>query len=209
MLHEEDTKTPVPMYYENFDLQNLVTPVKCDELVRLLKETAYDPQETEFLRLGFIEGFDIGYEGPVQRRSESDNIPLRIGSKEELWNKLMKEVKLRRVAGPFKTVPFDNYIQSPIGLVPKDGGNQTRLIFHLSYDFGPDEQDASLNYFTPKTKCSVKYHDLDYAVSTCLKAKEKQQLSSSSVKAWRPIFMGKSDIRSAFRLLPLSRESYP
>ena len=31
----------------------------------------------------------------------------------------MKEVELKRVAGPFTDIPFDNFIQSPIGLVPK------------------------------------------------------------------------------------------
>ena len=42
-----------------------------------------------------------------------------------------EEVKVGRVAGPFAEIPFENYIQSPIGLVPKSGGDQTRLIFHL------------------------------------------------------------------------------
>ena len=31
----------------------------------------------------------------------------------------MKEVKVKRLAGPYEEVPFENYIQSPIGLVPK------------------------------------------------------------------------------------------
>ena len=55
----------------------------------------------------------------------------------------MKEIKERRYAGPFmkENFPFVNYIQSPIGLVPK-AGNKTRLIFHLSYDFG-EEDDLS------------------------------------------------------------------
>ena len=47
----------------------------------------------------------------------------------------MKEVKAERVAGPFESIPYENYIQSPIGLVPKSG-NKTRMIFHLSYKFG-------------------------------------------------------------------------
>ena len=100
--------------------------------------------------------------GPVNRTSSSANIPLKIGSEEELWNKLMKEVKAERVAGPFNEVPFDNYIQSPIGLVPKKSSEGTRLIFHLSYNF--DEKDGcSLNSFTPKDKCSVRYNDIDCA----------------------------------------------
>ena len=42
-----------------------------------------------------------------------------------LWNKVMKEVEAKRFAGPFEKIPFDNFIQSPIGLVPKDGGKST------------------------------------------------------------------------------------
>ena len=71
-----------------------------------------------------------------------------MGNRVDMWNKLMKEVKLKRVAGPVDTVPFDNYIQSPIGLVPKAGSDQTRLIFHLSYYCKRDGL-RSVNAFTP------------------------------------------------------------
>ena len=47
----------------------------------------------------------------------------------ELWNKVMKEVELGRYVGPVERPPFDSYVQSPIGLVPKDKGLKTRLIF--------------------------------------------------------------------------------
>ena len=82
----------------------------------------------------------------------------------------MKEVKAKRVAGPFLKPPFKNYTQSPIGLVPKkaSGSDQTRLIFHLSYDF-KENGLHSVKYFTPKEKCSVKYKDLDYTVRMYLK----------------------------------------
>ena len=79
----------------------------------------------------------------------------------------MKEVKLGQVAGPFKEIPFENFIQSPIGLIPQSGSDQTRLIFHLSYDFKRDNL-KSVNHYTPKEKCSVRYRDLDFAVETYL-----------------------------------------
>ena len=77
----------------------------------MLWEVNYDPDEVKFLEEGFKLGFDIGYQGPEIRQSCSDNIPLKIGSKTLLWNKLMKEVKVKRVAEPFKRgPPFKNYI---------------------------------------------------------------------------------------------------
>ena len=61
------------------------------------------------------------------------NLPLTVGDHIDLWNKVTKEVKLKRFAGPFKKPPYDNFIQSPIGLAAKDNGKDTHLIFHLSY----------------------------------------------------------------------------
>ena len=116
------------------DLNTVITPVKVDKFVAMLKASNYEASEVEFLEQGFTHGFDIGYEGPQERCSESENLPFTVGDESILWSKIMKEVQLGRVAGPFDKIPFDNYIQSPVGLVPKVG-NQTRLIFHLSYDF--------------------------------------------------------------------------
>ena len=79
----------------------------------------------------------------------------------------MKEVEMGRYAVLFKTIPYKNYVQSPIGLVPKHGG-KTRLIFHLSYDF---KNNKLINTCMPNHLCKVKYKDLDHAVRTCLQMK--------------------------------------
>ena len=134
----------------------------------------------------------------------------------------MKEIQLKRVAGPFKDIPFQDFMQSPIGLVPKAGGTQTRLIFHLSYDFKSDGL-RSLNYHTPKELCTVHYKDLDYAVRTYLLLCEQEDNDGAEEndrnklkKSWKrkfdkhkksnkPVIVaGKSDIKSAFRLLGLA-----
>ena len=164
----------------------------------MLKQTGYPEDETKFLVDGFTIGFDIGYKGPQNRQSRSRNIPFTVGDKYELWSKIMKEVKLKRFAGPFKTIPYDNFIQSPIGLVPK-AGNKTRLIFHLSYVFGDRLEDQSLNGCTIKEECSVHYNDLDAAVKACLEtSREATRVLGTSV-----IYLGKTDLSSAFRVLPL------
>ena len=180
-------------------------------LIESLQQANYDPHEISFLEKGFISGFDICYRGPKNGQSISSNIPLKIGNKVQLWNKIMKEVRLKRVAGPFNVIPFKNFIQSLIGLVPK-AGNQTRLIFHLSYDFSKNEQ--LLNHHTPAELCSVSYQDIDSAVQTCLRVR------SSKMKNWnlflcednkgnQYIYLGKSDIKSAICLVPLSWDSWP
>ena len=138
-----------------------------------MKATNYNKQDREFLGNGFKYGFDIGYRGPVNRQSKAKNIPLTpgVGDKFELWDKVMNEVELGRVVGPYVVPPYDNFIQSPVGLVPKDGGQKMRLIFHLSYDFSDEE--PSVNSCIPKDLCKVKYKDFDYAIRMCVAMAEK------------------------------------
>ena len=181
----------------NFNLENIVMPINVKELERMLRLSDYDEDETQFLVNGFTNGFDIGYEGPTERANLSNNIPFRegVGDANELWEKLMKEVKEKRYVGPFKNIPFDNFIQSPIRLVPK-GEDKTWQIFHLSYNF--KNGNKLLNHHTPPEKCTVKYRDVDAAVS--LKLKKKLGLN--------PLRYAKTDAKSAFRMLPLSPSSF-
>ena len=125
------------LWHKNFDLDVVHTPVDVEMFKKLLTEAKYPQEKINFIYEGFSEGFHLHYQGSRNVRLESENLKLRVGSKTELWNKLMKEVKEKRIAGPYEKIPFeDNYIQSPIGLVPKDGGKMTRLIFHLSHPGG-------------------------------------------------------------------------
>ena len=190
----------------NHDIENIIMPVKAEKLKEKLVESNYAEEEIKYLIEGFTSGFDLEYDGPTQRQNTAHNLPFTVGDCSILWDKVMKEVKLKRYAGPFHQVPFENFIQSPIGLVPKDGGNDTRLIFHLSYDF--DENMKSVNHYTAKEKCSVKYKDLDYAVRASLEL--LKVIGDEVIKGQgHPIlWYGKSDIKSAFRLVPLKRGNF-
>ena len=68
--------------------------MKVDVLQTFLQDTGYDEKETNFLIDGFRNGFDLGYNGPTENiRRFAPNLKLNVGSKKELWNKVMKEVK--------------------------------------------------------------------------------------------------------------------
>ena len=111
----------------------------------------------------------------------------------------MKEVKALRSAGPFNRIPFDEgYVQSPVGLFPK-AGNQTRLIFHLSYDF--KNSFKSINHYIPADQCSVKYNDLDHVIRGCLRLMKQYPKNY--------LWFGISDLKSAFHLIPLKRSCWP
>ena len=186
------------MYYENFDLQNVVTPVDPDVLERLLIESNYDADETTALVHGFRNGFSLEYCGPRDEIHESENLKLTVGDKTELWNKIMKEVKAKRYAGPYKRPPFKFYKQSPLGLVPKDNGAATRLIFHLSHPRKLPKgrtEPISINGNTPEVMTSVSYPDLETAVRICL-------------RLGKGCYFGKSDLKSAFRNLGIRPEDW-
>ena len=186
------------LYYENFDLQNIYTPVKATILRQLLIQYNYDLNETDFLYDGFTNGFDLGYRGPQHVKRTAPNLKLNVGNEVMLWNKVMKEVQAKRYAGPFTKIPYEHYIQSPIGLVSKVGGDGTRLIFHLSYprlnlESGQKKGDIpqkSVNGNTPESLCSVSYPDIADAIELCL-------------QAGKDCAMGKSDLKSAFRHLAI------
>ena len=118
-----------------------------------------------------------------------------IGDETVLWNKVMGEVKAKRYAGPYKQIPFKNYIQSPIGLVPKDGGTKTRLIFHLSHPrlSKRNQRKLSVNAITPPELIKVKYPDFNEGVRLCLET----GLDCAAAK---------SDMSSAFRHLPIAKK---
>ena len=180
----------------------MATPVNYLMLRQLLIEASYDEDETAFLTQGFETGFDLNYKRPIDRKDLSENIPFTVGDKFELWDKLMQEIVLGRVAEPFETVPFENFVQSPIGLVPKMGG-KTRMIFHFSYKF--KNGNESINHWIPKSQCSVHYHDLDHTVKNVLELNRQVQAMHGGTGSH---IFGKTDLQSAFRVLCMSKNSW-
>ena len=192
--------------YSNYDMNSIASPINYTKLRDLLTKTNYDKEEADFLIDGFENGFSLEYRGSFDRKDKSENILFTpgIGNQSEMWDKIMKEVKMKRFIGPWKEedIPFSHYVQSPIGLVPKAGG-KTRLIFHLSYKF--KNGNPSVNECIPPELCTVKYRDMDHCVSNCL-----TQLKERSGRfIFNCIFFGKTDLQSAFRLAPLKRRFWP
>ena len=70
----------------------------------------------------------------------------------------------------------------------------------------------SLNYHTPDEICTVKYNDLDQGVIKCLEVKnecsnvhfDEIEDDNDNNNNGAPLFLGKSDIKSAFHLVPLA-----
>ena len=105
--------------------------------------------------------------------------------------KLNKEITAGRIAGPFQTPPFPDMFCSPLGIVPKKNPGEFRLIHHLSFP-----QGSSINDFIPSEFSSVSYATINDAISA-LK------------RAGRGCFMAKTDIKSAFRIIPVHPDDHP
>ena len=105
--------------------------------------------------------------------------------------KLQEECDAERIVGPFATPLFSNFRTSPIGLVPKKDPSEFRLIHHLSYP-----QGTSVNDFIPNHYSTVKYASVGDAT------KSIQRLG-------RGCFMAKTDVKSAFRIIPIHPADYP
>ena len=117
LFTEKQAETAI--WAQNLDLDSVQTPVNVKRLSELLEFSDYNKEKSQFLINGFEQGFDLGYQGPENVQIDAPNLKFIIGNKTILWNKVMKEVQSERYAGPFESVPFENYIQSPIGFGPK------------------------------------------------------------------------------------------
>lgn len=103
---------------------------------------------------------------------------------------LQSELKSARIAGPFQSPPFDNFVCSPISLREKKEKGKYRLIHDLSYPHG-----LSVNSSIPDHAATVQYQLLDHVI----------QLVQ---KAGKGAFIAKADIEQAFRLIPIAPQYY-
>lgn len=104
-----------------------------------------------------------------------------------VYEKIAKEIAEGRVAGPFLVPPFSNFHISPFGVVPKKEPNSFRLIHHLSFH----GVDGSMNNEIDGSLCSVTYATFEEVVV--------------KIRAFGPgALLAIADIKSAFRLLPVS-----
>jgi hypothetical protein len=149
----------------------------------------YDRKEAHFLINGFVNGFPVQYSGPRVLR-DSENLRSTALNPDIIQSQINKEVQAGRIAGPFNERPLPNLIISPVGLVPKKTPGEFRMIHHLSYPSG-----ESINDYIDPAVCTVQYTSFDEAVNLV------QELG-------RNCKLFKSDIKSAYRIIPIQPSDF-
>ena len=134
-------------------------------------------------------GARIGYTGPQQSRV-SRNLVSASQHPEVVSGNITKEIQSGRVVGPFTSPPLPNLQCHPVGVVPKKHSSEWRTIYHLSYPEGD-----SINDHIPKELYSLNYVRVDDAIRIL------QNLGPGS-------FMAKTDLKSAFRLIPIHPDDW-
>lgn len=161
------------------------TPVSASRLAKWLG--GYE--EASFVITGLTEGFRVHHSGPLPPPCK-ENLASAKQHEAFVEEAIREEVALGRIAGPYRSPPLENFVTSPIGAVPKKKPGVFRLIHHLSY---PDEE--SINAGIEKHFKQVSYHNVDMAIAAIMR------LGSGC-------FVAKTDIKNAFRLLPVHPSSY-
>ena len=174
----------------NTSIINPLTPIFVSKLEDFLADHP-DPTLVSQLCTNLRVGARIGFEGQRTPRF-SKNLPTALSQPSIVTSNLGHEVSLGRVAGPFETPPFPNFQVSPIGLVPKKNSKKFRTIFHLSF---PKSGSTSINASISKDDFSLQYVTIDTAIQ--------------GIKRFgHGCFLAKTDIESAFRLIPVHPDDY-
>ena len=149
----------------------------------------YDPVLKQFLVEGFRCGFRVNYVGE-RSASASPNLKSALEQPEIISAKLRKECDAGRIVGPFSTPPFSKFRCSPLGLVPKKDPSEFRMIHHLSFPKG-----SSVNDFIPDYCSTVHYASVGDATKLLR-------------RLGKGCFMAKTDVKSAFRIIPIHPADY-
>ena len=165
--------------------QNLPTPIKVKNLISLSNGFP----KAQYLVEGFTYGFKLGVQGDIQTRTLRNHTSV-LDAPDVVNKHLQKEMDFGRISGPHSSPPFDPFVTSPLGLVPKKEVGEFRLIHDLSY---PHQQ--SVNSHIPDELRHVHYETLDDLV-------EIVKING------RGSLIAKADIESAFRIIPIHPSDY-
>ena len=161
------------------------------ELRQHLVESRYPVRLTNILIDGFTNGFPLHHSGPMNNlASTSNNVPVEL--EQILLEKINLEIDKGRIMGPFISSPFNSFNISPISLREKSTPGKYRMIHNLSYP----HDGSSINANIEEVQKSVKYSSIREAIDLLARVSDV-------------VYMCKTDIKDAFRMLPITIRDQP
>lgn len=200
-VNSSHAHTPIPVNYAMVTTQStnahplpsehgrleITTPVNWDKLNKELD--GYDQDLRSYLVNGFKNGFSIGCvstpNAPFPKNHSS-----ALKHSNVIQDHIRKGLSLKRIAGPYATPPYSQFVSSPLGVVPKSEPGKFRVIHDLSYP-----KENSVNSYIPKEYSTVQYDTIDLII----------QLVQ---KYGKNCLMAKTDIEDAFRIIPVNPADY-
>ena len=176
----QSQNAPIPT--PNIPPNVLPTPVKVNSLVRILE--GYDEAKLAYIREGFTVGFPLGCVGIPDTKLSKNHRSAE--QHPEIINDFISKGKIEgRIAGPFLSPPFEPFITSRLGVVPKSEEGKFRVIHDLSFP-----KNNSVNSRIPPENSQVTYDSIDTITMLV------QQFGEGAL-------MSKTDIQDAFRIIPI------
>ena len=161
----------------------VVTPINIPSLSKILSNYP----NKNYLIDGFSEGFHLRYKAPpfssFSRNHQSATLHANA-----LNDLVDRELSAGRIAGPFSSPPFDNFVVSPLGVVPKKEPGKFRLIHDLSFPRKPP--NSSVNDGIDPIDATVSYETFDEVIALLH-------------RTGKGALMAKVYIENTFRIIPI------
>ena len=140
-----------------------------------------------YIIVGISEGFRVGCRPLATLQASSHNLPAASNHKEVVTDYLMKECSLGRIVKPVGSEAHKVHT-SPFGVIPKKSSGKWRLIVDLSSPRGKSVNDA-----IDEELASLSYVSVDNVLEAI-------------VTLGGEAFLGKGDIKEAYRQIPIHPE---
>ncbi len=115
---------------------SLPTLVIVNNLALLLRDIRYDHDLIHNLTQGFTCGFRIPFQSYLPHIIQPRNHPSMLEHSSVSDHMIASDLNLGRTAGPFSAPPFEDFVISPLGLIPKKEPGAFRLIHDLLFPKG-------------------------------------------------------------------------
>lgn len=168
-------------------VQEISSPLVVEKWAALL-DTHPDKDFVTYILQGISKGFRIGYDYTRKSKGATSNLLSASQNPEVVTRYIQEEVALGRMLGPLEPELAARVHTSPFGVIPKGQTGKWRLIVDLSSPAG-----TSVNDGIDPSSCSLTYITVD-------------MIAEQVAELGRGTNMGKVDIKSAYRIVPVNPE---